>query len=162
MNIAITNGLLLTPPAFRAGLGVWSRSDGTSGSPTWADAGNAGIVPADQDFGPCFEVVKQQTTTSLRFMGETPMIPGVYLRVSARVKIVAGPLASVRIAGWAGDGSRNAVAGLVTAGTTVALRNYGEVVEVGAEVRQFRPGDKVFYAGAIDRAGANSELHVVD
>ncbi len=134
MNIAITNGLLLTPPAFRAGLGVWSRSDGTSGSPTWADAGNAGIVPADQDFGPCFEVVKQQTTTSLRFMGETPMIPGVYLRVSARVKIVAGPLASVRIAGWAGDGSRNAVAGLVTAGTTVALRNYGEVVEVSAIV----------------------------
>ena len=38
----------------------------------------------------------------------------------------------------------------------------GEVLEVGAEVRQFRPGDKVFYAGAIDRAGANSELHVVD
>ena len=37
----------------------------------------------------------------------------------------------------------------------------GEVLEVGAEVRQFRPGDKVFYAGAIDRAGANSELHVV-
>ncbi len=38
----------------------------------------------------------------------------------------------------------------------------GEVLEVGAEVRQFHPGDKVFYAGAIDRAGANSELHVVD
>ncbi|HSX71014.1 MAG TPA: zinc-binding alcohol dehydrogenase family protein [Pseudomonas sp.] len=38
----------------------------------------------------------------------------------------------------------------------------GEVVAVGDEVRQFRPGDKVFYAGAIDRAGANSELHVVD
>ncbi len=38
----------------------------------------------------------------------------------------------------------------------------GEVLEVGAEVRQFRPGDKVFYAGAIDRAGATSELHVVD
>ena len=38
----------------------------------------------------------------------------------------------------------------------------GVVVEVGAEVRQFRPGDQVFYAGAIDRAGANSELHVVD
>ena len=38
----------------------------------------------------------------------------------------------------------------------------GEVLEVGAEVRQFRPGDKVFYAGAIDRAGANSDLHVVD
>lgn len=38
----------------------------------------------------------------------------------------------------------------------------GVVVAVGAEVKQFRPGDQVFYAGAIDRAGANSELHVVD
>ncbi|MBD9414153.1 zinc-binding alcohol dehydrogenase family protein [Pseudomonas sp. PDM16] len=38
----------------------------------------------------------------------------------------------------------------------------GVVVEVGAEVKQFRPGDNVFYAGAIDRAGGNSELHVVD
>jgi len=38
----------------------------------------------------------------------------------------------------------------------------GEVVAVGDQVKQFRPGDRVFYAGAIDRAGANSELHVVD
>ena len=38
----------------------------------------------------------------------------------------------------------------------------GEVVAVGNEVKQFRPGDKVFYAGAIDREGGNSELHVVD
>ena len=38
----------------------------------------------------------------------------------------------------------------------------GEVVAVGDEVREFRPGDRVFYAGAIDRAGGNSELHVVD
>ncbi|VXC50072.1 Zinc-type alcohol dehydrogenase-like protein [Pseudomonas sp. 8AS] len=38
----------------------------------------------------------------------------------------------------------------------------GVVKAVGAEVKQFRPGDRVFYAGAIDRAGANSELHVVD
>ncbi|MBD9423819.1 zinc-binding alcohol dehydrogenase family protein [Pseudomonas sp. PDM15] len=38
----------------------------------------------------------------------------------------------------------------------------GVVVAVGNEVKQFRPGDRVFYAGAIDRAGANSELHVVD
>ncbi len=112
MNIAITNGLLLTPPAFRAGLGVWSRSDGTSGSPTWNQAGNAALIPADQDFGACLEIVKQQTTTSLRFMGETPMIPGVYLRVSARVKLVAGAAAGVRIAGWAGDGARTGIGGL--------------------------------------------------
>ncbi|MFN3277758.1 MAG: glycosyl hydrolase family 28-related protein [Paracoccus hibiscisoli] len=134
MNIAITNGLLLMPPAFRAGLGAWSRSTGVSGSPTWDQAANAALVPADQDFGACLEIVKQQTTTSVRFMGETPMIPGVYLRVSARVKAVAGALAGVQIAGWAGDGSRNAVSGLVTVGRTVALRNYGEVVEVSAIV----------------------------
>ncbi|HSC82807.1 MAG TPA: alcohol dehydrogenase catalytic domain-containing protein, partial [Pseudomonas sp.] len=38
----------------------------------------------------------------------------------------------------------------------------GVVRAVGGEVRQFRPGDQVFYAGALDRPGANSELHVVD
>lgn len=134
MNIAITNGLLLMPPAFRAGLGVWSRSNGTSGSATWANAANAALVPADQDFGTCLEVLKQSTTTSVRFMGETPMIPGVYFRVSARVKIVAGALCSVRIAGWAGNGSRNHVSGLVEEGPTTALTTYGEVVEVSAIV----------------------------
>ncbi|TCV95895.1 zinc-binding alcohol dehydrogenase family protein [Luteibacter rhizovicinus] len=38
----------------------------------------------------------------------------------------------------------------------------GTVVATGAEVTLFRKGDTVFYAGAIDRPGANSELHVVD
>ncbi len=38
----------------------------------------------------------------------------------------------------------------------------GEVVAVGAEVSLFRPGDAVFYAGSILRAGANSALHCVD
>ncbi|MFN3524777.1 MAG: glycosyl hydrolase family 28-related protein [Paracoccus sp. (in: a-proteobacteria)] len=134
MNIAVTNGLLLMPPAFRAGLGAWSRTNGTPGSPTWATADNGALVPADQDFGTCLEIVKQQTTTSVRFMGETPMIPGVYLRVSARIKAVAGALASARIAGWAGDGSRNAVTGLVTTGRTIAMQAYGDIIEVSAIV----------------------------
>ncbi|TBU84432.1 zinc-binding alcohol dehydrogenase family protein [Phytopseudomonas dryadis] len=38
----------------------------------------------------------------------------------------------------------------------------GVVKAVGSEVTLFQPGDQVFYAGALDRAGANSELHVVD
>lgn len=38
----------------------------------------------------------------------------------------------------------------------------GVVKAVGAEVTLFAPGDEVFYAGAINRAGANSELHIVD
>ena len=38
----------------------------------------------------------------------------------------------------------------------------GIVEAVGAEVASFKPGDAVFYAGALDRPGANSELHAVD
>lgn len=38
----------------------------------------------------------------------------------------------------------------------------GVVEKVGSEVTLFRPGDEVFYAGSLDRAGTNSELHLVD
>ncbi|MEX7381192.1 zinc-binding alcohol dehydrogenase family protein, partial [Pseudomonas aeruginosa] len=36
------------------------------------------------------------------------------------------------------------------------------VVAVGADVTGFKVGDEVFYAGAIDRPGTNSEYHLVD
>jgi zinc-binding alcohol dehydrogenase family protein len=38
----------------------------------------------------------------------------------------------------------------------------GVVQAVGKDVTLFKPGDAVFYAGAIDRPGTNSEYHVVD
>jgi NADPH2:quinone reductase len=38
----------------------------------------------------------------------------------------------------------------------------GVVAAVGPEVSRFKPGDEVFYAGAIDRQGTNSEYHLVD
>lgn len=38
----------------------------------------------------------------------------------------------------------------------------GEVVAVGDAVSLFRAGDRVWYAGAIDRPGANAEFHLVD
>ncbi len=38
----------------------------------------------------------------------------------------------------------------------------GTVEATGPEVTLFRPGDEVFYAGAIDRPGTNAEYHVVD
>jgi zinc-binding alcohol dehydrogenase family protein len=38
----------------------------------------------------------------------------------------------------------------------------GVVQAVGAEVSLFQVGDQVYYAGALQRAGGNSELHVVD
>lgn len=38
----------------------------------------------------------------------------------------------------------------------------GVVEAVGPEVSLFKPGDEVFYAGAINRAGTNAEYHLVD
>ncbi|NHF72192.1 glycosyl hydrolase family 28-related protein [Paracoccus xiamenensis] len=134
MNIAITAGLQLMPPGFAAGLSAWSREYGTPGSATWANRANAAIIAADPDFGPCLEINKVDTTTRIRFMGETPILPGTYLRVSARVKAVAGPRPAVRIGGWAGDGARNHVTGLDELGDDVSLPDYGQVVEVSAIV----------------------------
>lgn len=134
MNIGITNGLTLSPPAFHAGLRVWSQGNGRAGDETWFEKPNARIIPADQDFGQCLEIQKQQDTTRLRFTGETPIIPGVYLRVSARVKLVAGPSCEVRIAGWAGDGKRKHVGGLTEVGKKTLLPDSGHVVEISTIV----------------------------
>ncbi|RJG02416.1 zinc-binding alcohol dehydrogenase family protein [Noviherbaspirillum sedimenti] len=38
----------------------------------------------------------------------------------------------------------------------------GIVLDCGSEVRLFKPGDHVFYAGSITRTGTNAELHLVD
>lgn len=38
----------------------------------------------------------------------------------------------------------------------------GRVVAVGPQVSLFKPGDEVFYAGALTRPGTNSEFHLVD
>ena len=38
----------------------------------------------------------------------------------------------------------------------------GVVRSVGTEATLFKPGDRVWYAGAINRAGANAEQHLVD
>lgn len=38
----------------------------------------------------------------------------------------------------------------------------GTVVAVGADVELFRVGEEVYYAGAVDRPGANSRYHAVD
>ncbi len=38
----------------------------------------------------------------------------------------------------------------------------GEVVAVGDQASAFQPGDQVWYAGAINRPGTNSEYHLVD
>ncbi|KUJ76233.1 hypothetical protein AVO45_13050 [Ruegeria marisrubri] len=134
MNKAITDGIVFMPPAFVNGLDVWSSGDGTPGSDTYAASGSAAFVPADADFGGCLELQKTNATQKLRYMGQTPLLPGCYLQITARIKAVSGPLPSVRIAGWAGGAGDVHVAGLTEQGPAVALTNYGTVVEVSAIV----------------------------
>ncbi len=132
MNKAITDGVLLMPPAFQNGLDVWSSGNGTPGSDTYDGAVNAALVPADQDFGHCLELQKSSSVQKLRYMGETPLLPGCYLQVRARVKAVAGNLPDVRIAAWAGAAGGGHVNGVIEVGPTKTLVTYGDVVEVSA------------------------------
>ncbi|RME14851.1 MAG: right-handed parallel beta-helix repeat-containing protein [Alphaproteobacteria bacterium] len=134
MNIAITQGYDLMPPPFADGLAVWSSGDGTPGSPSYDGAANASIVAADQDFGGCLELLKTDSIQKLRWTGQTPLIPGVYLRIRARVKAVSGVFPDVRIAAFAADAAGNNVAALPQVGPSVTLTNYGEIVEVSAIV----------------------------
>lgn len=134
MNKAITDGLVLMPPPFSAGLTQWSRVDGTPGSASYDGQANAAFVPADADFGGCLELQKTQSTQRLRSYMQTPMMPGMYLRISAKVKAISGNLPSVRVAGWAGRANGTAVTGLPLTGPSVPLTGYGEVVTVSAIV----------------------------
>jgi hypothetical protein len=134
MNKAITDGIVLMPLPFSAGLGVWSRGDGTPGSDTYATSTSATFVSADQDFGGCLELQKTSSTTQLRYMGETPILPGCYLRVTAKIKAIAGPLPSVRIAAYAGAAAGGEASGLTTSSTATALTAYGDIVEISAIV----------------------------
>ena len=104
---------------------MFSRGDGTPGSPTYANLPTAAFVPADQDFAGCLEVQKTDSTQRLRYMGQTPVFPGTYLRITVRIKAVAGSLPSVRIAGFPGDANENQIAGVTTTGSSVALTTYG-------------------------------------
>ncbi|MCZ4351094.1 glycosyl hydrolase family 28-related protein [Roseovarius aestuarii] len=134
MNKAVTDGIQFMPPAFEDGLGVWSSEDGTPGSDTYDGAANAALVAADQDFGGALEMQKTTGTQRLRYMGETPLLPGCYLRISTRVKAISGNLPNVRIAGWAGAPGGGHVSGLTEVGPSTSLESYGDVVEVSAIV----------------------------
>jgi hypothetical protein len=132
MNKAITDGLVLMPPPFSAGLNLWSREDGTPGSGSYQGQPNAALVSNDQDFGGCLELQKVDAIQKVRSFAQTPIQPGLYLQVTARVKAVSGNLPSVRIAAWAGDVSGQNVVGLRQTGPSVTLTTYGQVVTVSA------------------------------
>lgn len=134
MNKAITEGFELMPPPFAAGFEVWSQGDGTPGTPTWAQADTATLVSSDAQFGRCLEIRKATDQMRVRYAGETPILPGCYLRISARVKVLSGPLPSVRIGGWAGGVGGERIGGLSETGPLTEIDAYGEVFEVSAIV----------------------------
>lgn len=132
MNKAITQGLVLMPPAFSAGLNLWSREDGLGGQGSYLGQANAAYVPNDQDFEGCLELQKTSSVQKLRCFQSIPVQPGLYLRVTARVKAVSGALPSVRVAGWAGTSGGTNVASADQQGPSVALTAYGEVKTITA------------------------------
>ncbi|KJZ20781.1 glycosyl hydrolase family 28-related protein [Loktanella sp. S4079] len=132
MNKAITDGIVFQPLPFSAGLGIWSSGDGTPGSDTYAISGSGVYVAADADFAGCLEVLKVDPTARVRYMGETPILPGCYLRVTARVKAISGPFPAVRVSGWAGLAGGAPASGLPAFGPATQLTSYGQVVEVSA------------------------------
>ena len=169
MNKVITDGLVLTPPPFADGLDVWSSGDGTPGSDTYDGSGNGAFVPADQNFDGCLEIIKTSSTTKLRYMGETSILPGCYLRVTARVKCLAGALPDVRIAGWAGMAGGSHLGGVIEVGPSVSLTGYGDVVEVSAIIGTGqRTGVDMVWANAnyghigLDFTGPNGGVLRVD
>lgn len=132
MNKAITEGLALMPPKFSDGLNLWSREDGLTGQGSYLGQPNAAFVPNDQDFGGCLELEKTSATQKLRCFQDIPFQPGLYLRVTARIKAISGALPSVRIAGWAENVSGGNVSAADQIGPNVTLTTYGEVVTVTA------------------------------
>lgn len=170
MNKAITDGLVLMPPPFSAGLNLWSREDGTPGSGSYQGQPNAALVTNDQDFAGCLELQKVNATQKLRSYAQTPIQAGLYLRVTARIKAVSGNLPSVRIAAWAGDVGGAHVAGVLQTGPSVTLTNYGEVVTVSAIIaRGSRQGVDlpwgtvpVYAHVGLDLTGANGGVVRID
>ncbi|WP_107497664.1 glycosyl hydrolase family 28-related protein [Thalassobius sp. I31.1] len=170
MNKAVTDGLVLMPPKFRGGLDVWSSGDGTPGSDTYNTSPTAAFVPADADFSGCLELLKLSGTQKIRYMGETPILPGCYLQIKTRVKVVSGALPSVRVAGWAGTAGNSHVAGLPETGPSVTITGHGEVFEVSAIVGTGTRGgvdmpwgrEPVYGHFGIDITGPNGAIVRVD
>ncbi|UWQ02579.1 right-handed parallel beta-helix repeat-containing protein [Aliiroseovarius crassostreae] len=132
MNKALTDGVVFMPPPFADGLDVWSSGDGAPGSSTYDTASNAALVPADQDFDGCVELFKNTNSLKLTYTGQTQYEQGCYLRISAKVKAISGPLPSVRAVAKPFKSNNSHANGYVEVGPSVPLTAYGEVVEVAA------------------------------
>jgi len=132
MNKAITDGLQLMPPAFIDGLDQWSSGDGTPGTTGYDTDPNGTLVASDPDFGACLEVVKADTPQRIRHKGETPILPGCYLEVTARIKLMSGPFPQVQVSAFAGDAGGVQVTGVPETGPLVDVDQIGRIYTVRA------------------------------
>lgn len=141
----------LMPPAFAEGLADWSWGNGTPDAPTYDEAPFARIATGDPDFGACLEMRKVAPVQRLRYMGELPLPAGGFVEISVRAKALRGPLAAIRIAGWAGGAQGRAVPGLVLAVPEVGFAAHCEVIALTAVIgREALPGvDLVWDARAL-------------
>lgn len=133
MNKAITDGLDLMPPAFIDGLDAWSSGDGTPGSTTYDTDPDGTLVASDPDFGPALELRINDPVQQVRYTGETPILPGCYLEISARVKLISGSNVTARVAAFAGDTNGDPVS-VDTEGPLISIEQSGLVYTVRAIV----------------------------
>ena len=123
----------LMPPAFAEGLDDWSRGDGTPDSPTYDGSGLARLA-RDPDFGTCLELRTTEPVQRLRYMGELPVPTGAFLEVTARLKVVRGPLPEARIAAWPGGAGGRRVCGLPSAAPVVPVAAHAAAVGLRAVI----------------------------
>ena len=121
----------LMPPAFAEGLDDWSRGDGTPDCPTYDGSGIARLAQ-DAEFGTCLELRTEDPVQRLRYMGELPVPPGAFLEISARLKVLRGPLPEVRIAAWPGGAHGRRIEGVQVAGEVGPVPAHGAIVTVRA------------------------------
>jgi hypothetical protein len=170
MNKAITQGLVFTPPPFSAGLTHWSREDSLPSQGSYHGQPNAAFVPSDADFAGCLELQKTQATQKLRCFQQIPIQPGLYLRVTAKVKAMSGALPAVRIAAFAATAGGANVGSAVQVGPSTQLTTYGSVVTVQAIIGSGnRPGNNMVWGATpayghfgLDLTGPNGGVVRID
>lgn len=151
----------LMPPPFAEGFDDWSSGDGTPESPTYASAERAHLI-RDRDFGCCLELRLTTPVQRLRYMGEVPILPGRFVEVSARVKVMRGPLPELRIAARPGGVGGQAIGGLPGTATPRTMFAQEAVHSLAAVIGlEARPGvdllwdERVLYAHVgLDLLGA--------
>lgn len=111
---------LLMPPPFARGLDRWSPADGDPAGPSLADGPGAFFLRRDEALGHCVELRLRRRVTSVRWMGETPLLAGRVLRLSVRARGQTGH-AAVRLAGWAGGAGGRELTGQPASGREVPL-----------------------------------------